>query len=67
MAAINRVDTLILGAFGCGVFGQDPIEVATIFKEYLGKYPFVFDKVIFAIPNKESTNYLAFNEILNGE
>ena len=67
MAAINRVDTLILGAFGCGVFGQDPIEVATIFKEYLGKYPFVFDKVIFAIPNKESANYLAFNEILNGE
>lgn len=67
MAAINRVDTLILGAFGCGVFGQDPIEVATIFKEYLDKYPFVFDKVIFAIPNKESANYLAFNEILNGE
>lgn len=67
VAAINRVDTLVLGAFGCGVFGQDPIEVATIFKEYLDKYPFVFDKVIFAIPNKESTNYLAFDEILNGE
>ena len=67
LAAINKVDTLILGAFGCGVFGQNPTEVATIFKEYLNEYPYVFDKVIFAIPNKDSANYLAFNEVLNGE
>lgn len=67
IAAMNRVDTLILGAFGCGVFGQDPIEVATIFKEYLDECPYVFDKVIFAIPNKESANFLAFKEVLKGE
>ena len=28
------IDTLILGAFGCGVFRQDPIEVAGLFNSY---------------------------------
>ena len=31
MAKVNNVDTLILGAYGCGVFGQSPTEVAEIF------------------------------------
>ena len=35
IAKENHVGTLILGAFGCGVFGQDAGEVAEIFKEYL--------------------------------
>ena len=28
----NNVDTLILGAFGCGVFGNDPAMVSNIFE-----------------------------------
>ena len=63
IAQDNRVDNLILGAYGCGVFGQDPLEVAKIFKEFLsGKYK-CFNKVIFAIPNKLEVNYRCFQRI----
>ena len=59
----NGVDNLILGAYGCGVFGQDPLEVAKIFKEFLsGKYK-CFNKVIFAIPNRLEMNYRCFKRI----
>lgn len=33
IAEHNGVDALILGAFGCGVFRQDPYEVALMFKD----------------------------------
>lgn len=62
IAENNQVDTLILGAFGCGVFGQNPIEVATIFKEAFKKSSFV-KKVIFAIPG--GPNLKAFETIFN--
>ena len=63
IAQDNGVDNLILGAYGCGVFGQDPLEVAKIFKEFLsGKYK-RFNKVIFAIPNKLEVNYRCFKRI----
>ena len=63
IAQDNGVDNLILGAYGCGVFGQDPLEVAKIFKEFLsGKYK-CFNKVIFAIPNKLEVNYRYFKRI----
>ena len=63
IAQDNGVDNLILGAYGCGVFGQDPLEVAKIFKEFLlGKYK-CFNKVIFAIPNKLEMNYRCFQRI----
>ena len=62
IAMDNHVDTLILGAFGCGVFGQDPIEVATLFKKYLKKYPY-FSKVIFAIPNGNNDNFKKFKNM----
>ena len=50
VAVDNQVDTLILGAYGTGVFGQDTKEVAEIFKEELETH--YFPKVIFAIPDK---------------
>lgn len=46
----NNVDTLILGAFGCGVFGNDPAMVSNIFEILLYKFDGCFDKVVFAIP-----------------
>lgn len=63
IARENRVDTLILGAYGCGVFGQDAREVAGIFKEYLETEYKCFEKVIFAIPKRKDGNYQAFAEV----
>ena len=65
--ADNTPDVLVLGAYGCGVFGQDAREVASIFKYLLErKYLNVFKKVIFAIPDKNSYNYRMFEEEFNG-
>lgn len=66
IAAKHKPDVLILGAYGCGVFGQNPTEVAAIFKDFLyGKFFGEFKKVIFAIPDKSGVNYQAFNKIFN--
>lgn len=63
VAEYNNVDTLILGAYGCGVFGQDPRVVALVFKHILTEMPtYNFKKVVFAIPNSKSENYLAFED-----
>lgn len=56
--ADKEIDTLILGAFGCGVFGQDPKEVARIFHENIAKTR--IHKVVFAIPGGE--NLKAFQD-----
>lgn len=63
----NKVDTLILGAFGCGAFRNSPRQVCRIFKNLLeGKYSGCFKNVIFAIP--KGPNYITFRKVLrNGE
>jgi uncharacterized protein (TIGR02452 family) len=41
---------LVLGAWGCGVFGNSPMEVAMMFKGLLlGRYSGCFDEVVFAV------------------
>lgn len=66
IAAEQKVDTLILGAFGCGVFKQNPKEVAEIFIKYLKTTHKCFKKVIFAIPSDvNATNYLSFYKALD--
>lgn len=57
-AAEQEVDTLILGAYGCGVFKNDPKTVAQIFKEELANCPF---KVVFAVPGDK---YAIFKSVL---
>lgn len=63
IAKENQVSTLILGAYGCGVFGQKATEVAEIFKEYLETTHKCFEQVIFAIPEGKDHNYEAFAEV----
>ena len=60
----NNVETLILGAFGCGVFKNDPYKVAEVFKELLfEKYTGYFKKVVFAIP--KGKNLDVFSEVFS--
>jgi uncharacterized protein (TIGR02452 family) len=54
VAAYHPIDTLVLGAFGCGVFGQDAYRVGQIWGSLLAKdFSGVFERVVFAcLPGK---------------
>ena len=58
MFAEKECKTIILGAYGCGVFKNDPIDVADWWRELLAEYGGHFEKVIFAVldrsPNREN-------------
>lgn len=66
IAKENNVETLILGAWGCGVFGQNPKELASLYKKLLKTYT-CFNKVVFAIPKDRFGNYDSFKEILQDQ
>lgn len=57
-------DSLILGAWGCGVFQNDPEVIATLFKKHLkGKFKNSFKKVVFAIYSKREKFISAFENV----
>ncbi len=52
LAVVNGHDVLVLGAWGCGVFGNDPAQVARGFARHLtgeGRFRSAFRKVAFAV------------------
>jgi len=51
IAAIHGHDGLVLGAWGCGVFGNDPEDTAAAFAEHLlgGAFTGRFARVLFAV------------------
>ena len=53
LAQLHGVKAIVLGAWGCGAFGQDIDLMATCFAEVLSEVN-AFDKVIFAIRGNES-------------
>ncbi|MGL4185841.1 MAG: TIGR02452 family protein [Thiotrichaceae bacterium] len=58
IAAEQGCDALVLGAWGCGVFGNDPNEVAAAFAEHLqksGRFTQQFKQVSFSIPFNPKT------------
>lgn len=63
IAEDQGVDILILGAFGCGVFKQNPAEVAQLFKERCSVPSFV-SNYVFAVP-PDGVNYPVFKRILS--
>jgi uncharacterized protein (TIGR02452 family) len=60
----NKIDTLVLGAFGCGAFGNPPKQVASMFNEYLDIYNKCFKYIIFAIKSQNDINYQIFSQII---
>ena len=55
-------DTLILGALGCGAFGNPPYEVANIFAECIEKYKYSFKNIYFAVlSDHRNENYKIFH------
>ena len=68
VAVAKNTDALVLGAFGCGVFQNDPDKIANIFADLLlpdGTYSQAFSAVDFAIlsNNEMSENYKAFKKV----
>lgn len=61
IAEEQNCGTVILGAWGCGVFGQDPAVMARLFKERLGASS--LERAVFAIPG-QNKNYTSFKEIV---
>ncbi|WP_328929017.1 TIGR02452 family protein [Streptomyces sp. NBC_00190] len=54
VAALHGYRGLVLGAWGCGVFRNDPAEVAEAFRGLLaGRFAGVFDRVVFGILDRD--------------
>jgi len=66
VAALGGCRHLVLGAFGCGYFGNPPAAVANACRELLcsgGEFASAFDVVVFAVPARfGSANADAFRE-----
>jgi uncharacterized protein (TIGR02452 family) len=65
IAAIHGHDTLVLGAWGCGVFRNDPVDVASWFHQHLVQNPAfagAFRQVVFAVLDRDEKlgSYRAF-------
>ena len=67
MAIYNSHDTIILSAFGCGAFNNDPKIIAGIFKKVIdyNYYRIYFKYIIFAIIDDFNShgNYTSFKNI----
>lgn len=66
VAAANGVDNLVLGAFGCGAFANDPAIVAEAYRDALPYYKGYFENIVFAIYCRphETVNYTVFRHTL---
>lgn len=65
VAVKNEDDYLILGAFGCGAFRNNPEIVAKAYKDVLQDYMYCFKVIDFAIiDGKYSNNYEIFKRVL---
>lgn len=66
-ATYHNCDTLILGAWGCGVFKNDPKVVAELFNKVLAEKRYMFDNIVFPIINDHNSvgnNYQIFLETI---
>jgi uncharacterized protein (TIGR02452 family) len=67
VACANNVEVLILGAFGCGAFRNNPTVVAKAYKDAVKHFRHAFKEIEFAVycPPKDPTNYNEFKKAFN--
>jgi len=64
-AVQNKVDVLVLGAFGCGAFRNSPTVVADVMLTLAKEYEHAFKTIEFAVycPPFDDTNYRIFSKL----
>ena len=64
LAADNNCKALVLGAWGCGVFGNDKDQVARLFAECLDELKGNFYRICFSISDEKNTVVPIFEKYL---
>ena len=66
VAVQNNVDVLILGAFGCGAFRNNPAVVARVMMDLAKKFAYAFKMIEFAVYCRpyDEVNYTEFKNQL---
>jgi uncharacterized protein (TIGR02452 family) len=71
LANMNKCENIILGAWGCGVFKNNPIMISDMFHEIINRdFKGSFKNIIFAVINDHNSagdNYSTFVERFNKE
>lgn len=65
IAALNKCDNIILGAWGCGAFKNDPNVLVALFNRVLEHKQYMFDNIVFAVINDSNSvgnNYQIFKD-----
>jgi uncharacterized protein (TIGR02452 family) len=64
VALIHNHRSVVLGAWGCGAFGNSASEIARIFHKTIHeKYEGMFENIVFAIPKKSNNCHTEFAKI----
>ena len=63
IAAANEVETLVVGAFGCGPQGFEPAVVIELFRSWIAAHPGAIKHIIFAVAR---ASFAAFDEAFGG-
>ncbi|MFE9932780.1 TIGR02452 family protein [Streptomyces sp. NPDC005533] len=67
VAALHGYRRLVLGAWGCGVFQNDPAEVAEAFRGLLAaRFAGVFERVVFGVLDRKPETREAFERAFTG-
>jgi uncharacterized protein (TIGR02452 family) len=61
IAREEGIKRLLLGAWGCGAFGGDPVLVSQTAKEAIREYGKGFEKIVFAIPDTKGVSRVNFD------
>jgi len=61
-AILNNITDLVLGAMGCGVFKNPPLDIIEIYNMCLETYDKYFNNIIFSIKSINDDNYELFNK-----